>query len=32
MALLVKDGLLMIVAFVAAAGAIAAAVGLWGSR
>ena len=31
MALLVKDGLLMIVAFVAAAGAIAA-VGLWGSR
>jgi hypothetical protein len=32
MALLVKDGLLMIVAFVAAAGALAAAVGLWSSR
>ncbi|MDF2493860.1 exopolysaccharide biosynthesis protein [Sphingomonas sp.] len=32
MALLVRDGLLMIIAFVAAAGAIAAAIGLWGSR
>jgi hypothetical protein len=32
MALLVKDGLLMIVAFVAAAGALAAAAGLWASR
>ena len=32
MALLVRDGLLMIVAFVAAAGALAAAAGLWASR
>lgn len=32
MALLVKDGLLMIVAFAAAAGALAAAIGLWTSR
>ena len=32
MALLVRDGLLMIVAFAAAAGALAAAAGLWASR